>query len=281
VYALGAVLHHLLTGVQPKADQPPPPVRVLRPEAPPAVEAVVARALAVRPQDRYPSAAAFADALDAAAVRTSSEEAGERLLVEPVAVSRADDTLVLAAPPRRRRLLVLAIVALVVLAGAGTAAWLVRQRMDVAVSTADGALRLSVPRDWGAQVRRSAWDLGPYGASGRIGTALAASPDVTRWSDPASDVPGVFAGRVDGAPPPGLLGRSAAASCPVTSNRVVSTSGVSGPVTRRLCPGSPTAYVEAVLQPPSRAYTVYVQVKEPAGADTADDVIDSLAVNPS
>jgi len=37
VYALGAVLHHLLTGVPPKQDEPPPPVRSLRPEVPPAV----------------------------------------------------------------------------------------------------------------------------------------------------------------------------------------------------------------------------------------------------
>src|SRR4051794_11451226 len=56
VYALGAVLHHLLTGVPPKQDEPPPPVRSLRPEVPAPVEAVVARALATSPEDRYRSA---------------------------------------------------------------------------------------------------------------------------------------------------------------------------------------------------------------------------------
>ena len=61
------MLHHLLTGVPPKQDEPPPPVRSLRPDVPPAVEAVVTRALAIRPEDRFPSAEALADALDAAA----------------------------------------------------------------------------------------------------------------------------------------------------------------------------------------------------------------------
>ena len=39
------------------------------------------------------------------------------------------------------------------------------------------------------------------------------------------------------------------------------------------------AYVEAVLQPPGRDFTVYVQVKEPASADTADAVVHSLVVS--
>jgi hypothetical protein len=94
-------------------------------------------------------------------------------------------------------------------------------------------------------------------------------------------VPGVFAGRADGVAPDVLLGRSAARSCPASSTRPLTGSGLSGTVTRRLCPGSPMAYVEAVLQPPSRAFTVYVQVKEPAAAGTADDVIASLVVNSS
>jgi len=40
------------------------------------------------------------------------------------------------------------------------------------------------------------------------------------------------------------------------------------------------AYVEAVLQPPGRDFTVYVQVKEPAAAHAADAVVHSLVVNP-
>ncbi|MFQ5343163.1 MAG: protein kinase [Anaerolineae bacterium] len=72
VYALGAVLFELVTGRPPfqaespyavvlhHVHTPPPRPRSLRPDLPPAVEAVILRALAKNPADRYPSAAAFA-----------------------------------------------------------------------------------------------------------------------------------------------------------------------------------------------------------------------------
>ena len=281
VYAVGAVLHHLLTGVAPKQDEPPPPVRSLRPEVPAAVEAVVTQALAARPEHRFPSAGALADALDAAALRTTGEAAGERLLREPpVPPDRADDTLVLARPARHRRRLVTALVVLLLLlAGAGTAAVLIRDRMDVTVRTADGTIALRVPPDWAKQVRRSPWNLEPYGVAGQSGIALAAAPDVARWADPGADVPGVFAGRADGVQPRDLLARSVAAGCPAAPPRTMTASGLSGTLTRKVCPGSPMAYVEAVLQPPDLAFSVYVQVKEPASGDTADEVLRSLVVN--
>ncbi len=257
VYALGAVLHHLLTGVPPKQGEPPPPVRSLRPDVPPAVEALVTRALAIRPEDRYPSAEALADALDTVASG-------------PVSASRP-----------RRRLLIAGLAALLVLAGAGTAAGLLWARRDVTVATADGTVRLRVPHDWARQVRRSGWDLGPDGAPGRSGVALAASPDVARWTDPSTDLPGVFAGRADGVSPEALLARSVAASCPADPSRPLTASGLAGTVTRRHCTGSPMAYVEAVLQPAGGASTVYVQVKEPAAANTADEILRSLEVSRS
>jgi hypothetical protein len=183
--------------------------------------------------------------------------------------------------PARRRRLVAGLLVLLVLAAAGTVVAVVRARMDVSVATADGSIRISVPPDWGRQVRRSGWDLGPYGAPGRSGVALAASPDVARWTDPSTDVPGVFAGRADGVAPQRLLARSAAASCPAAPSRSLSASGLSGTVTRRQCAGSPMAYVEATLQPPAGDVTVYVQVKEPAAAGIADEILRSLRITPS
>jgi serine/threonine protein kinase len=75
VYALGAILYECLTGQPPfrgesvldtleqvRSGSPVPPRR-LRPDVPAALEAVVLRCLAKRPEDRYPSAAALAAAL--------------------------------------------------------------------------------------------------------------------------------------------------------------------------------------------------------------------------
>ena len=75
VYALGAVLHEMLAGEPPFAAatrqdvvqriirEPPPMLARMRPDVTPFVDRAVRRALAKRPDDRYPSAAAFGRAL--------------------------------------------------------------------------------------------------------------------------------------------------------------------------------------------------------------------------
>ena len=75
VYGLGAVLYHLLTGRTPFVGPPvtllrqlvtvdPPTPTSLRGDLCPGLETILLRALARKPEDRYPSAAAFAAALD-------------------------------------------------------------------------------------------------------------------------------------------------------------------------------------------------------------------------
>jgi serine/threonine protein kinase len=78
IYALGVILYELVTGQVPFDDPsalsvaiahlstPPPAPRTLRPDVPPAVEAVILRALAKEPADRYPSAGALAQAFQIA-----------------------------------------------------------------------------------------------------------------------------------------------------------------------------------------------------------------------
>jgi serine/threonine-protein kinase len=75
VYSLGCVLYELLVGEPPHAgssprqviarrfSEPAPRVRQVRPDVPAAIEQALLRALAPAPADRFPSAAAFAEAL--------------------------------------------------------------------------------------------------------------------------------------------------------------------------------------------------------------------------
>jgi WD40 repeat protein len=76
VYSLGVVLYQMLTGRPPYegpalqvvfrvAGEAPPPPSQLRPDLDPALDAVVRKAMARRPEERYPSALALRDALDA------------------------------------------------------------------------------------------------------------------------------------------------------------------------------------------------------------------------
>ncbi len=98
IYSSGVLLYQLLTGERPfeggmsaimhKAlnTEPPAPSQ-LSVTAPPSFDAVVRRAMAKRPEDRFPSAAAFADAIRVALANQS----------EP-AVSD-EETTMMAAPP--------------------------------------------------------------------------------------------------------------------------------------------------------------------------------------
>ncbi len=126
VYALGCVLFAALAGTPPFSARarlakaaahlhdPPPTLRAVRAGVPPAFEAVVARALAKRPKDRYASAGELgAAALAAASGAPSATGRTRRLRASSAAVHRAvtarGPTARLAGAPWSRRRLLLAL----------------------------------------------------------------------------------------------------------------------------------------------------------------------------
>lgn len=176
IYALGVLLYELITGHPPFEDgtpmelvldhlqTPPPLLRRLRPELPPAAEAVVLRALAKKPAERFSSAGELAQAIERAwpqqpaaagapanvrsdttpfwnkqtAISAPPAAAARTPLATPPArASTAAPALAPAAPPIRRgpRPLLIVIAALLALLLLGAAATLLRGAVSETVGT--------------------------------------------------------------------------------------------------------------------------------------------------
>ncbi|MEU0502569.1 serine/threonine-protein kinase [Nocardia sp. NPDC005998] len=115
VYSLGCTLYHMLTGSVPfqrdspgavmhaHLNEPPPRASRGNPSVPAAFDAVIAKAMAKRPEDRYPSCGALATAATAALL-----PALDTTVVAPAPASRG--------PDRRRLLLGAVVVAIAVVA---------------------------------------------------------------------------------------------------------------------------------------------------------------------
>ena len=113
LYAVGVIMYQMFTGQLPflgeKAldiakqhlTQSPPSPRAARPELSPALEAVILKTLAKKPEDRYPSGATLADALDealsptAVVVSALTPASAPTLPIEPVLATPSSPTQVL------------------------------------------------------------------------------------------------------------------------------------------------------------------------------------------
>jgi hypothetical protein len=114
VYALGCVLFHTLTGQAPYLREteeatlwshlhdPPPPASLLAPGVPETFDAVIERALAKQPDDRYPSTGDLGRAALAAASGDVSDSSGERMVARGRAAPESGEETRVSPPGRTR-----------------------------------------------------------------------------------------------------------------------------------------------------------------------------------
>ncbi|MEV4543604.1 serine/threonine-protein kinase [Micromonospora echinaurantiaca] len=298
------------------AGRPGAPLRP-RPGVPPAVTAVLRRATAPRPADRYPDAAAFRAALWAAATPSGRNGAAARRpdgpasgLGESVATEYGSEDAAVTgrfrrdgaalwraesdggAPTgpgtgvpagrrsgrRRAGLLGAGVLALVALGGAaGDAATPPRPG---AATAGSGPVTVALPAGWRAA--GTGW-AGQYGDDGDLEPALVVSPDPARWAvDPS--VPGAFVGlsasiaRRTGAE--GFLAERPHADCVAAPVRRTRQGGVDWVVAGYACPRGRPVIVEAAGTTP--AGLLYAQVVPPPGGGSAfvDALLAAVRVRP-
>jgi eukaryotic-like serine/threonine-protein kinase len=208
VHAIGAMAYQMLTGV-PAAPGIKAPSRV-RPGIPREVDRVVLRALEPERNRRWPSAAAFATALDEAAAALSYRP---RFLVRRLAGS------------------LLALAAVGVAGASGVAQATPAGWARVADDT--GRLSVAVPATWAIELRDDGWENRP---------GLLVGADLSTWANPDSVSPGAFIGS---GTPVTLPGHQECARQPA---RTVVVGGLTGRVERwTACAGTPVSYSEVLL----------------------------------
>ena len=164
VYSLGCVLYEILTGAPPFAgDSPlsiaykhvredPPPPSSKNPDVPPALDAIVMKALAKNPDNRYATAVDLKQDLDRY-LSGQRVEATPLLADDTMVVPRGDQTRVLrretlAPPPPRRRAWPWILLTILALALVGGIVWLV-------LNNQPGAAQVRVPNVVGKSLERA------------------------------------------------------------------------------------------------------------------------------
>ncbi|QWF21973.1 serine/threonine protein kinase [Nocardioides sp. LMS-CY] len=264
LYSLGALSYLLLSGraafshaslAAAAAPGPPPPLSTSERPVSEAVSAVVARALAVDREARWPDVASYVGALaDALGPDVEGADAAAWLPLDPQLTQAAGAPSLLAGPEpllgppapshRLRRWLLGGVAAAAVLAASGAAGYLVAQRADPEVTVTDdeAALSVTVPAAWERTVATDGWR--PPGVDARFpALSVATGPD---WADPGSSVEGVFLGVLPGDELPVQLPQHP--ECAEAGERVTDSGGLgpSATVVHRDCPGG--YVVERVVQ---------------------------------
>jgi eukaryotic-like serine/threonine-protein kinase len=270
-YALAAVAYSMLSGRSPyeaktlgavlAIEEPPVPLRTLRPEVPEVIEAAVQKALALDRDERWPDVTAFADAL------TAAEPAAI-----PASASRIEREPTPPPPRTGTRTWVVAGLAAAVL-GAGGAYAGVRlgtNRQWLEASDTTDTVSVRVPRSWAGELAGSGW-IPPGSSANQPGLLVSADND--RWAEPGSGVPGVFAGLLEtrGLPttidPPQDCGPGA-----VEREDMSVTAVFPG------CPNGTTTYERVVLQA-GRAIRIQVR-RSPDDEKQVYKVLDSVTYHP-
>ncbi|GAA2695254.1 serine/threonine-protein kinase [Actinoplanes palleronii] len=248
VHALGAMTYQMLTGQTPYADRTrlTAPSK-LRPGIPKRIDNAVLRALDPDRARRWPSAQAFAAALDLSVER--------RLLRWTARITGA-------------------VIALAAVAAAGGATvpygsppgW-VRVRDDA------HALSVAVPASWARQLRDQGWN------PASIGLPAGPSPGLQVGADLASSAgtsPAVLAGVSPSIRVPGSATLPSHDDCVQQPDRPVSVNGLSGQVRRwTACAGTGTSYSEILLIGDRGAY---LQIRQNGPVDRTDDVLRTLRI---
>ncbi|AVT31781.1 serine/threonine protein kinase [Plantactinospora sp. BC1] len=240
-------------------DDDPAEVPALRAGVPPGVAAVLRRATARTPAERYPDAAAFGTALDLAVGAGPTAETRR----PPRARSR-----------RRRTAALLGTAALAATAfGTLGPGW---PDGDNRIGTdSTGRITVALPEGW--QATGSGW-IGQRGPDGELEPALVMSPDPERWPTDRA-VPGAFVGlsrslaqRHD---PAGYVAEHPHAECVATPARTVRRGDVDWYVAAfTACRSGKPAIVEAAGLAPRQTGLVYAQIAPPA--DASADFVDTL-----
>ncbi|MEU4552146.1 serine/threonine-protein kinase [Micromonospora violae] len=267
VYGLGRLGIRLLAADPPAGNptRPDPPRRApqirLRDDVPPAVGAVLLRATAHRPADRYPDAAT----LHAALTRASGPAAATGPPRQPSPRPRVG---------RRLRLAGAAVVVVAAVGAMGAEPGDTRSARPVDGTYTAGPLTVVLPRGWSAT--GTTW-AGQYDADGEPEPALVMSPQPRRWAaDPR--LPGAFVGlsaaTAARTTPAGFLAERTHGDCTPAPARTTRQAGVEWTVVAYRCDRGRPRIVESAALHPDRPALVYVQIAPPA--DSPPAFVDTL-----